>query len=744
MKRSSSGKELHRIKVANRPAALALNPDGTALATIEDEGDTDARLVDLASGKTLRSFRDGKADAQPVLTLYSGVVFSPDGKALVTAFMELDNATTKSVALVWDVTTGKRRHRFESDRRRAAVTLPVFAPNGKWLAWSDASTVTLRDVTTGKVVRQLTDGEPVASLAFSPNGKTLYGKAALNGTVVAWDATSGKELRTLGPSGPMRSGRLWRPRGAGLQPLAVSPDGKLLACAGNGYTVHLLDARTGKEALPLDGHEAAVVALSYGRDGKSLTTQGADGTVRVWDRAKGIETAQVQIPGRSPGALLSPDGRTLAVGGASGDMRLVDAATGKIRHTLAVRGRTMRMPQLAFSRDGKTLAVRNRLELAARVFDVDSGKELRSLGQAGRPDTRSRFGRVSVLMVLSADGKVLALPNAEGTVVLWEVADGRELRRIALPKGRVPRTGAFTADGKALALDLGGGVSLWEVATVQERRLYGSRPKEPADEREDAMLRFQRLSWLRASGASTVALAADGRTLALGGAAAVRVWDVPTGRLRGQLAGQQGEVMTLAFGPGGRTLATGGADGTVLIWDVAVLPGAAPKKELAERELQRCWADLAGDAGKAFDAIYALALAPEKGSPFLGQRLRPAVAVDARQVERLIADLESRRFAVREKARRELERLGGRVAPALVKVLGGKPPLETRKRLQELLDRLAARTLSGAQLRVVRAIEVLEHSRTAAARNLLRVLAKGAPGALETEEARAARDRLGK
>jgi hypothetical protein len=50
--------------------------------------------------------------------------------------------------------------------------------------------------------------------------------------------------------------------------------------------------------------------------------------------------------------------------------------------------------------------------------------------------------------------------------------------------------------------------------------------------------------------------------------------------------------------------------------------------------------------------------------------------------------------------------------------------------------------LSTEQLRLVRAVEVLERMGTPEARGLLRALAEGAPGTLPTREAQAALDRL--
>ena len=89
-----------------------------------------------------------------------------------------------------------------------------------------------------------------------------------------------------------------------------------------------------------------------------------------------------------------------------------------------------------------------------------------------------------------------------------------------------------------------------------------------------------------------------------------------------------------------------------------------------------------------------------------------------------------------------LLKVGEQAVPALQKVLASSPPLETRKRVEELVDQLTGGTLTAEQLRVVRAVEALERIGTPEARRLLQTLAEGAPGALPTREAQAALDRL--
>src|SRR5438034_2118916 len=77
---------------------------------------------------------------------------------------------------------------------------------------------------------------------------------------------------------------------------------------------------------------------------------------------------------------------------------------------------------------------------------------------------------------------------------------------------------------------------------------------------------------------------------------------------------------------------------------------------------------------------------------------------------RLIADLDSSRFVVRERAARELEGLGSAAEPALRKALAGKPSLEACNRIEKLLDQEPHQRSSPTpdRLRQLRVLEALE------------------------------------
>jgi hypothetical protein len=223
----------------------------------------------------------------------------------------------------------------------------------------------------------------------------------------------------------------------------------------------------------------------------------------------------------------------------------------------------------------------------------------------------------------------------------------------------------------------------------------------------------------------------------------VRFWDPTAGRELQRLTGHRGDVTSLAFSPDGTRLASGSLDTTILIWDPAALLRGRQKAErsLTEAALAERWADLSGrDAARAYRAIGALATAPGSSLPFLKERLRPAVGDPS--IARLVADLDSTDFAVRERASRELAQRGEAARMALRDALDAGPSLEVRRRAEELLTKMGETSLPAAMVRDVRAVEVLEQIGDAEATRQLRRLAGGAPEARLTREAKAALDRL--
>jgi hypothetical protein len=161
----------------------------------------------------------------------------------------------------------------------------------------------------------------------------------------------------------------------------------------------------------------------------------------------------------------------------------------------------------------------------------------------------------------------------------------------------------------------------------------------------------------------------------------------------------------------------------------------------AATEPASLWKDLAGaDVRRAYDAVWALA-GSEAGVAFLAESLRPARKVDAANVRRLIADLDSEKFPAREAASRQLTALGEDAEVALRVALAQPRSAEAHQRIQKSLDALLE-SPPPDRLRELRAVWALEFSGTLTARKVLSVLSTGDPDARLTRDAAAAVARL--
>jgi hypothetical protein len=222
------------------------------------------------------------------------------------------------------------------------------------------------------------------------------------------------------------------------------------------------------------------------------------------------------------------------------------------------------------------------------------------------------------------------------------------------------------------------------------------------------------------------------------------VWDAITGKevFRRSNNGVT-SIRSSALPPDGRTLVTGCVDSTILIWDLTdgLKRLEMPARDLSSKELESLWTDLAGDADRTYSAIWTLVASPKKSVPLLAQRLRPVVPIDPEPVQKLLRDLDSPRFAVRDAALTKLAAIAEQAEPILRKALEGKPSLELRRRIEEALpQRYVIR--SQETLRAVRAVRVLEEIGSREARRILEELAGGVPAARLTREAREAIERL--
>jgi RNA polymerase sigma factor (sigma-70 family) len=721
----ASGNKLNEVELEHI-RTLGWTAEGQPLVACQKPGEI--ILVEIATGRK-RSFKaPGLSDPERDVASSCAV-----GKTLLAA------GEKTGVIHLWDRASGKERWTFKAgDGFPFHDSLVLSADERLFVSLArkgaDKLAVQLWDLTTGKATHTLAAEQPgVEAAIFTPDGKMLA--TVSHEDVRLWDTASGREQR-----------RLQGAEEQSFNPAAVAfaPDGRTLATTESlGNTIHLWDVATGKPKPQPEGHSTTWLGTpTFSPDGtRVITSGGLDGAFRVWETATGRQRLLLRHPWPHSAITCSfaADGRTLLACWVD-QLLLADAATGRTLHVLEAREADSReSPPLwnAFlSLDGRKALV---LENLADPDAMLGGQEFRGEWRLTGWDTSTRkqqfrrrlaYQGSSRSLVVSSDAGVLAVPQEKhDPMYLENAATGERLRTFPLLKGQ-PSPLAFSPDGRLLlshaslpAPSLPGGLDrtlhLWEALTARE------------------LLAMPVSIYLFA----TAAFSPDGRLLAtVAPEGDIVLLDLPSGKERQRLKGHGSSVTSLAFSPDGRRLVSGLYNSTALVWEVK-LPENSGKHAAAD--LAKAWTDLgSSDAPLAFRTRWQLVSAPAEAVSFLKSQLHLAQAADPERLHRLLTDLESEQFAVREKAQEELTELGDLAEPALRKTLEGKPALEVRRRVQALLERLHAPVTKPELLRSLRAVAVLEDIGTAPARGLLEELARGAPEARLTREAKAALRRL--
>jgi WD40 repeat protein len=364
-------------------------------------------------------------------------------------------------------------------------------------------------------------------VTFSPDGKILA-SISKDDSVRAWDLRTGEQLL-----------RFPCPGGAELHyTLCFSPDGRHLAFPLKDHVV-CVDLMTGKETQCL--HPATgVTSVVYSPDGTALATGSEDGTVRLWDAASGNELRVLRGHARRIYCIaFSPNGKTLVSGGLDRTSRFWNVSTGELLRKTDWQPASARRDDwtagdevfcLAYSPDGKTVAI------GVTVNIWEAGRARVHLCDAASGKTLRRFPVLDSIvhaLAFSPDGAVLA--GAAGDLFLWDVASGREVRRLP---GHGAKSISFSPDGRILAT--GGNdpaLHLWDIASATER-------ERPAH---------------HLGPITCVAFTPDGNTVGTVGAdLTLRLWEAATGRQRLMLQ-QKWDYFTypgsnLCFSPDGRSL----------------------------------------------------------------------------------------------------------------------------------------------------------------------------------------------
>jgi len=421
-----------------------------------------------------------------------------------------------------------------------AIGLTVFATRQSGRAASNERTATARELAASSTANVAVDPERSILLALEAIDVTR----SVDGTVLpeAEDALHQAVIASrLVLTVPDLGGTLdWSPEGVFV---TEGPE--------NTGTIDLRDETTGESVRSWVGHEIDVNDVEFSPDGSILATAGDDGLLKIWDPDTGEEIASVAgTKGGAVGQSFDGDGTLLAA--AWPDERVVrvaEATTGKVVRTFD-RFHTF-VFDTALSPDGSRLAIASADADVVSVFDVRTGDLVFELpGHAFAADS----------VAWSPDGRWIATGSADTSVRVWDATTGMLEERLIGHAGVI--TGVdWSSDSRRIVSGGSDGT-----ARVWELELHPTRGTVEVEGRQVYLLSGQ-----QTQSAVYAAFSPDGQRVITGdiGIAAVKIWDLS---LQGDaevvnVPTDEAAPVDVAYLPDGKIVASHGV-GSVAVWDV--------------------------------------------------------------------------------------------------------------------------------------------------------------------------------
>jgi WD40 repeat protein len=323
LQRSLPSVDLRREAPDPIAAKIAMRPIFRHAVIAAAFSPSDAQFVTGSGDGTLRWWRIGQNEPDETVQAHGewlfAAAFEPDGQRVATGGGD-------NLIRLWDAET----HQLLSEwaGHDDDVHALVFDPSGQYLySAGDDAVVRVWNVAEGRQAAVLDDHQAqISGLAISPDGR-LLASASRDETVRVWDV-GGSKLKVR---------FVLKGHAADVAAVAFSPDGRTLASAGYDRKIRVWDMASGEQRCVLAGHQDWVFALGFYPDGNRLVSGGGDATVRTWNLETQQEVTEYRGQKNIAAIAIARDGRTLATTSAEGTVVFRDVANDTVIAVLRTR-----------------------------------------------------------------------------------------------------------------------------------------------------------------------------------------------------------------------------------------------------------------------------------------------------------------------------------------------------------------------------------------------------------------------